>query len=129
MRKILSNAFSDSALRDQEQLIHKYCSFLITRLKDQIDGPNRGNVNIVKWLNFVTFDITGDLSFGESFQALENGQDHYFFATIFGAIKIGATLLLLNSYTISRVILNALSNTCLLWERPRKTWMHIRSIQ
>jgi cytochrome P450 len=108
MRKLLSHAFSDSALREQEPLIQSYCNLLITRLYDQIEGPSKGKVDIVSWLNFTTFDILGDLAFGESFLSLENGEHHDFVSTIFGSLKGAAVLRLLNGYTITRLILHAL---------------------
>lgn len=36
--------------------------------------PSGNPVNLVEWLNFTTFDIAGDLCFGESFNCLQNGR-------------------------------------------------------
>ena len=40
------------------------------------------------WYNLTTFDLIGDLSFGESFDGLENGTIHPWVATIFSGVKM-----------------------------------------
>jgi cytochrome P450 len=72
-RKVLVHAFSDKSLREQASMIESYVNLLITRLKEKsVAGP----VDLVEWLNFTTFDIAGDLCFGESFDNLQNGKAH-----------------------------------------------------
>ncbi len=56
-RRLISHAFSDKALLEQEPLMNKYFEKLITRLGDQIDGPAKGKVDMKDWLNFTTFDL------------------------------------------------------------------------
>jgi Cytochrome P450 len=46
--------------------------------------------DIVKWLNFITFDVIGDLAFGESFGCLDRGEFHFWIKLIFEAVKAGA---------------------------------------
>lgn len=74
MRKLLSHAFSDSALREQESILTGYIDLLVSRLKEQSQIPTIDKVDIMSWYNFTTFDIIGDLVLGDSFRALENGQ-------------------------------------------------------
>lgn len=45
-------------------------------------------VNLVQWYNFTTFDIIGDLMFGEPFGCLEAGGYHPWVATIFDGFKL-----------------------------------------
>ena len=47
MRKLLSHAFSDSALREQEPLMTHYFDLLVEKLKQQIEGPSQGKVDIM----------------------------------------------------------------------------------
>lgn len=49
-------------------------------------------VDIVKWLNFTTFDIVGDLGLGESFHCLEDGEYHGWVAILFTQFKAAALL-------------------------------------
>ncbi|KAJ5193245.1 hypothetical protein N7449_009387 [Penicillium cf. viridicatum] len=47
---------------------------------------------MMKWYNLTTFDILGDLAFGEPFGGLESSEYHYWVSTIFQAIR-GMSLL------------------------------------
>ncbi len=71
-RKTLVHAFSEKALKDQSPMIESYVTLLVNKLKE------KGNavVDLVEWLNYCTFDISGDLSFGESFDCLQHGRPH-----------------------------------------------------
>lgn len=71
-RRLYSPGFSLRSLREQEPLIQGYVNGFvngITQACEQGETP----VDMVQWFNFVTFDIIGDLVFGESFGCLENG--------------------------------------------------------
>ena len=59
IRKLLAYAFSDGALLEQEPLLTHYFDLLVSRLKQQIDGPACGRINIMAWYNFTSFDIVG----------------------------------------------------------------------
>ncbi|CAG8122211.1 unnamed protein product [Penicillium nalgiovense] len=85
-RRLLPHAFSEKALRDQEGLITGYVDTLIAKLRSQV---RQGSfiVDIKSWMNFTTFDITGDLMFGESFDCLKDSQLHPWINLIFNSIK------------------------------------------
>ena len=51
--------------------MNSYFDLLIQKLNEKIDGPADGRVNIVRWFNFTTFDLIGDLCFDEDFDALK----------------------------------------------------------
>ena len=100
MRRLLSHAFSDAALREQEQLITQYLDLLIEKLHEQIVGTAQGKIDFVRWYNFTTFDILGDLCFDESFGALRNGQYHSWVANIFKSMKIARMFRVFRAYPI-----------------------------
>jgi len=87
-RKALSYGFSKQALWAQEGIVQGFV--------DKLQGNFRrfsesGEVfDIVKWFNFITFDVIGDLSFGESFGCLDEGDFHWWIPMIFDAVKAGA---------------------------------------
>lgn len=70
MRRLLSHAFSDKALREQEPLIQVYVDNLISGLKNQCKG-SEGEFDLADWFNWTTFDVIGDLAFGEPFNCLK----------------------------------------------------------
>ena len=74
-RRIFTYGFSNKALKEQEPILNKYFDLLIRRLKENCNEP----VDLTAWYNFLTFDLIGDLAFGESFQCLENSSLHVSF--------------------------------------------------
>ena len=96
-RKIISHAFSDRALLSQEYILQKYSDLLIQRLRDQ---PNLqdGTLDICSWYNFTTFDVLGDLCFGESFHCLEGADNHPWVASIFKGVKAAQLLTLFHHF-------------------------------
>ncbi|KAL4986543.1 cytochrome P450 [Aspergillus falconensis] len=86
MRKVLSPAFSTKGLQSHEALITSYVDKLITRLKGAAESGSP--TDMVKWYNLTTFDLIGDLAFGESFGGLDNTRHHEWVATVFASIKV-----------------------------------------
>ncbi|KAH6680155.1 cytochrome P450 [Halenospora varia] len=87
-RKALSYGFSKKALWEQEGIVQEFVDKLLGRFHE---FEQKGDVfDIVKWYNFITFDVIGDLSFGESFGCLERGDFHFWITLIFDAVKAGA---------------------------------------
>ena len=50
-----------------------YFDLLVQRLGERADGRP---IDVIEWLHFTTFDIAGDLEFGESFGCLRDGRLH-----------------------------------------------------
>jgi len=69
MRKYLSHAFSDQSLLDQEDLIAK----TINRFVEKLGSRGSNSVDIGLGFEMMTFDIIGDLAFGETFGGVETG--------------------------------------------------------
>jgi cytochrome P450 len=77
-RRIWAPAFSDKALRGYEGRIKVYNDILIQQLGKMTGEP----VNVSKWFNLYSFDVMGDLGFGESFNMLESGEEHWAIALL-----------------------------------------------
>lgn len=88
-RRLLSHAFSDSSLRGQEPIIRGYVDMLMQRLRENIQSGTKA-INMVAWYNFTTFDIIGDLAFGEPFDCLKNSDYHEWVSILFDSVKYGA---------------------------------------
>ena len=54
-RRLVSHAFSDKALKEQESMIKGYASLMVERLREK---AVQGAVNVVDWYNFATFDVS-----------------------------------------------------------------------
>ncbi|CAO2650010.1 Nn.00g013020.m01.CDS01 [Neocucurbitaria sp. VM-36] len=78
-RRAFANSFSEKSLRDQAPVVESHVDLFITQLKAPISSRQwvEKTVDFEKWFNFLTFDISGDLSLGESFDCVKNGKAHF----------------------------------------------------
>ncbi|KAL8691298.1 MAG: hypothetical protein Q9218_003442 [Villophora microphyllina] len=86
IRRLLSHAFSDKALREQAPLIQTYVNNLMSGLRNQCT-VSRGKVDLAKWFNWTTFDVIGDLAFGEPFDCLKDNTYQPWVAMLMGNLK------------------------------------------
>jgi cytochrome P450 len=87
-RRALAYPFSQKALAEQEYIVQGYVDMFIEKLGAKSDKESM--VNLVDYLNYTTFDIIGDLAFGEPFGCLEDEMFHDWVSLIFETIKVGA---------------------------------------
>jgi cytochrome P450 len=87
-RRALSHAFSQKALLEQESIIRGYVDLFIVRLKSF--AASRKELDMCTWYNFTTFDIIGDMAFGEPFGCLRDGKEVEWVQLITETIKAGA---------------------------------------
>ncbi|KAJ5413640.1 hypothetical protein N7509_000267 [Penicillium cosmopolitanum] len=102
-KRLLTHAFSERSLREQEELILGYIDLFIGQLDKYATRSSNVQHNVldlVRWLNFLTFDIIGDLAFGEPFGCLKDSEYHPWVSTMFQSIKTGAFLRALSIYPI-----------------------------
>ncbi|KAJ5672847.1 hypothetical protein N7507_001974 [Penicillium longicatenatum] len=105
-KRLLTHAFSERSLREQERLILDYIDLFISRLDDHITVKGEHEpLDLVHWLNFLTFDVIGDLAFGQSFGCLEGSQYHPWVATMFQSIKTGAFIRAFSIYPAVAVLI------------------------
>lgn len=74
IRRALAPAFSQKSILEQEPILSKHVGLLLEKLKQEAHDCRR--VDLRDWYNFTTFDVIGDLAFGEGFGCLENGSYH-----------------------------------------------------
>ena len=70
-RRSLSHAFSAKALEDQSNVLQHYTDQFVDQLFRHGNIPE--GISLDEWFNWLTFDIVGDLAFGESFDAVLEG--------------------------------------------------------
>ncbi|GIZ42707.1 hypothetical protein CKM354_000596600 [Cercospora kikuchii] len=85
-RKMLSAAFSERSVRDLEPMIISHTDKLVNGIR-KLGVSGQQKVNMMMWLNYTTFDITGYLVFGESFGCLDDGKLHPWVAFVLDAAK------------------------------------------
>lgn len=72
----------------QEAYVQKYIDLFISCLDEELNIAQNGVINAVKWFNYLTTDIIGELAFGESFGGLEKNEMHPWLENLFGSLKI-----------------------------------------
>lgn len=88
-RRLMAHAFSEKGLRDQESHIQKYANLMVDRLGETAKAGEY--TDMVAWFNMTTFDIIGDLAFGDSFDSLENRRLHDWVPAVSGSVKFVLT--------------------------------------
>lgn len=107
IRKVLAPAFTKKALRSQEKIVQQYTSLLVERLHEQAEKTgNKGvELDIVPWLHYTTFDIFGDLGFGESFDCLQDSKYHPWIALLFNSVKAASFISATRFYPVIEFLL------------------------
>ena len=101
LRRLYAPAFTDKAIRVQEPILQRFVSLLLQRLSEQ-EGQA---VDINTWFNYTSFDIMGELTFGESFHCLDRSELHAWIALIFENLKAVVLLRAFRSYALPRKLL------------------------
>lgn len=71
-KKNLAPAFTTRALSAQEHIVQQYMDVFIRKIGGlSLAGPQ--GLNLTKWFEMLTFDILGEMAFGESFGCLSEG--------------------------------------------------------
>lgn len=76
-RRALAGAFTEHAIAEHASVLELLVGLMISKFKEKV-AADKGTtvVNMVDWMNFLAFDISGTLSFGESFDSVKNGKAH-----------------------------------------------------
>lgn len=91
-----AHAFSVTALKEQETYVQTHLDFFIGRMHEF--AAKDADVDISNWLNYLTFDIVGDLALGEPFGCMANGGYHPFVSMIFDTAKANAMGNFMNNF-------------------------------
>ncbi|PKY04603.1 cytochrome P450 [Aspergillus campestris IBT 28561] len=84
-RRALAPGFSEGSLQRQEVIVRGYIDLLVERLRAATAAGEEGSatVDISRWYNYTTFDIIGDLAFGDSFGCLQNSRYHFWVQVLY----------------------------------------------
>ncbi|TKA73419.1 hypothetical protein B0A49_03039 [Cryomyces minteri] len=99
-RRIFAHAFSDKALKEQEPLFKNYVNLLAVKLNQILGKDPQAKVDVVKYYNFTTFDIMGDLTFGEPLNLLEGSEYNAWVSMIFAGVKASSMMRILRYFPL-----------------------------
>jgi cytochrome P450 len=97
----MAPAFGEKAMLDQEALISGYANKLIQGLRRA--SANGQAVDLVQWYNFATFDIIGDLAFGQQLGGLDGGSSNAWIQRIRSGIRLLPTIFILKEIPLLNV--------------------------
>ncbi|KAL4884930.1 cytochrome P450 [Aspergillus karnatakaensis] len=103
-RRALSHAFSKKGLQEQEPILNAYVDKFIRGLTE-ISTSHTPVIDMVKWYNLATFDMIGDLAFGQPFGGLDSGEYHHWISTLFMAIRAMAWTIMADAHPLLSPIL------------------------
>ncbi|KAH7372153.1 cytochrome P450 [Cadophora sp. MPI-SDFR-AT-0126] len=86
-RKKLAAGFSQQAMRSQQMVIMKYVDLLLQQMRERGENGKKP-LDMTAWYNWLTFDIIGHLTFGDSFHGLENAAYHPWISLLFESLKM-----------------------------------------
>jgi averantin hydroxylase len=101
-RKLFSHSFSDKGMRDMQPRIQGFVDLLLSGLKDE--AKTTGYTDIMKWYNWTTFDLIGELAFGESFHCLETKTTDPWIDSVFGNVKAVPIMHMIRVYGLAALL-------------------------
>ncbi|KAH6615956.1 cytochrome P450 [Chaetomium sp. MPI-SDFR-AT-0129] len=128
LRRTMAHGFSDRSMREQQPLIQGYIDLLIRRLMEN-SGDGGQKVDLAAWYNYTTFDVIGDLAFGESFGCLDNSEYHPWVKAIFEVARAGTVFQCLAHYPVVVKLLLALIPSGFKEERERHMQMTLEKLK
>ncbi|PGH17922.1 hypothetical protein AJ79_00821 [Helicocarpus griseus UAMH5409] len=99
-KRMMTTMFSEKMLREKESLFVGYTDLLIQKLAAFEGKP----VPLADWYNFTTFDIIGDLLFGEPLGMLSNSKYVPWVRSIHDFLKGFAIIVVLYEYSLFRAL-------------------------
>jgi hypothetical protein len=120
LRRQLSYGFSQRCMREQEPIIGGYVNLLVRRLCEHCvdlgtksenaeetgaqSVTKRNPMNMTAWYNWTTFDVIGDLAFGEPFGCLERAQYDPWVAAITSMVRVSSIVVSLKYLGLEALI-------------------------
>ena len=103
-RRVLAPAFSEAALRDQEQFIDQSTRIFLKQMTKGVEDDGWTTAkDFSEWITYYGFDFISDLSFGSRFNLLEDPEhrylpdllkmtSHFVYYVSIGALHLGLVL-------------------------------------
>lgn len=101
-RRLLSFGFSERGMRVMQSRIQGFVDLLIKGMKEA--AANDEYTDILHWFNWTTFDMIGDLAFGESFHCLEDKKTHPWIEAVFGNVKAVPYMQVIRHYGLEKLL-------------------------
>ncbi|KAI1391427.1 cytochrome P450 [Hypoxylon trugodes] len=82
MRKMLAPGFTGGAMKSHEHVIHRYVDMFVRKLAELSAASCGKGVDVTEAVPWLTFDVMGELTFSESFNAVAAGKTHFWISLL-----------------------------------------------
>ncbi|KAK7704495.1 hypothetical protein SLS57_010457 [Botryosphaeria dothidea] len=121
VRKTFSHAFSERALKEQESIFQAYVNQMIENIRRRFDAGDKAiTICISDLYNFTTFDIMGDLAFGEPLGLLNSGSYTEWVEAVFDNFKLAVFGQVLRAYPVMDALFQFLLPASLQEQRKKQ---------
>ncbi|KAL1956708.1 hypothetical protein VTO42DRAFT_6858 [Malbranchea cinnamomea] len=108
-KRMMTTLFSEKVLKENQPTFVHYADLLVQRLAESEGKP----MAMADWYNFTTFDIIGDLLFGESLGLLDNSKYIPWVTSISDFLKAFAMIVVLYEFRLFRFFWSLMPNKML----------------
>ena len=126
IRRSLNPAFSPRALLDQEPLLQKNVDLLMEKLEQRAKQGLSSDLRA--WYNYATFDLIGDLAFGETFGCLATSQFHEWVQMVLDYFFVATLLHVVHRFYPLNKILAMLLPTSLMEKKQKHSELAIEKV-
>ncbi|EOD43130.1 putative cytochrome p450 protein [Neofusicoccum parvum UCRNP2] len=84
LRRIFAPAFADRSIRRQEPMVARYADRLVAAVRRDAEAAAGGELDLCKLWTCATFDVMGQLTFGEPLGLLDRSEYTPWVKTVFG---------------------------------------------
>jgi cytochrome P450 len=126
LRRALSPAFSSRALLEQEPILQANIDLLMKQLQARAEQGLSSDIRA--WYNYTTFDVIGDLAFGESFGCLVASSFHEWVQMVLDHFYMSTLLHLVHRFSPLHKILAQFLPASLMEKRKRHSDMALEKV-
>ncbi|KAI1075156.1 cytochrome P450 [Whalleya microplaca] len=116
-RRAMLPAFSEKALAQQESLMLVYVDLLMVKLREAVQKG--GQVDMVRFFTFTTFDLIADLTYGVPLQGLAEGKSNDWIETMKGAARFLPVMILASLFPVVGTVLKLIASPKMRNSRAR----------
>jgi len=127
IRRSMAPAFSSRSMLEQEPILKKNVDLLIQQLKKR--SKEGSPIDLRIWYNYTTFDLIGDLAFGETFGCLEDSSCHEWVQFVLDYFYSATLLQVVHRFYPLNKALYLLLPATLLENRRRHTCMALEKVR
>lgn len=127
LRKAMNPAFSSRALALQEPILQRNVELFLEKL--QHHSTQGLQVDLRLWYNYITFDMIGDLAFGESFGCLDSSKFHTWVQFVVDYFYVATLLQVVHRFRPLNRILAALIPSSLIAQKKKHSELTAEKIK